>query len=154
MQHKEAKRLETKSLFGAEVYQENIVMNSSIAKSFLSLSNKDQEGLCIKMNTVYYVIKNEDLYTEYPKLLKLQTKNIVPQLLKSKTQASYPTDDVGAIFGNFIGRCIVDLLKKDLDKINYFSVLTDGSTDASVTEQEGLYILFYKMEYRKPGILV
>ena len=58
LQHKEAKRLEIKSLFGAEVYQENVVMNSSIAKSFLSLSNKDQEGLCIKMNTVYYVIKN------------------------------------------------------------------------------------------------
>ena len=31
---------------------------------------------------------------------------------------------------------------KKTDKINYFSVLTDGSTDASVTEQEGMYILF------------
>ena len=29
-----------------------------------------------------------------------------------------------------------------LDKINYFSVLTDGSIDASVTEQEAMYILF------------
>ena len=27
------------------------------------------------MNTVYHVIKNEDPYTDYPKLLKLQTKN-------------------------------------------------------------------------------
>ena len=34
LQHKEAKRLEAKSLFGAEAYQENVVMNSSIAKSF------------------------------------------------------------------------------------------------------------------------
>ena len=33
-------------------------------------------------------------------------------------------------------------LKKDLDKINYFSVFSDGSTDASVTEQEAMYILF------------
>ena len=33
-------------------------------------------------------------------------------------------------------------LKKDLDKINYFPVLTHGSTDASVTEQEAMYILF------------
>ena len=85
------------------------------------------------MNTVYHVIKNEDPYTDYPKLLKLKTKNRVPQLLKSKTQASYATDDAGAIFGDFIGRYNVDLLKKHLDKINYFSVLTDGSTDASVT---------------------
>ena len=84
-------------------------MNSSTAKSFLSLSNEDREGLPIKMNTVYHVIKNRDLYTDYP---KLQTKNGVPQLLKSKIQASYATDDTGAIFGNFIGCYNVDLLKK------------------------------------------
>ena len=112
-----------------------------MAKSFLSVSNEDRGKLRIKMNTVYHVIKNEDLYTDYSKLLKLQTKNGVPQLLKSKTQASYTTNDTGAIFGNFIGR-YVDLLKKDLDKINYFPVLTDGSIDASVTEQEAMYILF------------
>ena len=119
-------------------------MNSSIAKSFLSLSNEDQEGLHIKMKTVYHVIKNRDLYTNYPKLLKLQTKNGVSQLLKSKTQASYATDDTGAIIGNFIGCYNVDLLKKTKDKhkINYFFELTDGSTDASVTEQEAIYILF------------
>ena len=117
-------------------------MNSSIAKSFLSLSNEDQEGLHIKMKTVYHVIKNRDLYTNYPKLLKLQTKNGVSQLLKSKTQASYATNDAGAIFGDFIGRYNIDLLKKRLDKINYFSVLIDGSTDARVTGQEAMYILF------------
>ena len=50
-QHKEAIRLETKSLLGAEAYEENVGMNSSIAKSFLSLSNKDQEGFHIEMNT-------------------------------------------------------------------------------------------------------
>ena len=91
LQHKEAKHLETKSLLGAEAYQENVVMNSSIAKSFLSRSNEDREGLHIKMVTVYDVIKNEDPYTDYPKLLKLQTNSGVPQLLKSKTQASYAT---------------------------------------------------------------
>ena len=73
LQHKEAKRLETKSLLGNEPYQENVVTNSSIAKSFLSLSNEDWERLRINMNNVYHVIKNEDPYTDYPKLLKLQT---------------------------------------------------------------------------------
>ena len=88
------------------------------------------------MNTLCHVIKNEDPYTDYPKLLKLQTKNGVPQLLKSKIQASYATIDSGAIFSDFICHYNVDLLQKDLDKINYFSVFSDGSTDASVTEQE------------------
>ena len=94
------------------------------------------------MNTLCHIIKNEDLYTDYPKLLKLQTKNGVPQLFKSKIQASFATSDSGAIFGDFICHYNVDLLKKDLDKINYFSVFSDGSTDASVTEQEAMYILF------------
>ena len=66
------------------------------------------------MNTVYHVIKNKDLYTDYPKLQKLQTKNGVPLLLKSKTQASYATNDAGAKFGDFIGHYNVDLLKKRL----------------------------------------
>ena len=114
LQHKEAKRLETKSLLGTEAYQENVVMNNSIAKSFLSLSNEGREGLCIKMKTVYHVIKNEDPYTDYS---KLQTKNGVPQLLKSKTQVSYVTDDVCAIFIDFIGRYNVDLLKAS---VRYF----------------------------------
>ena len=64
------------------------------------------------MNTVYHVIKNEDPYNDYCKLLKFQTQNGVPQLLKSQTQASYATDDAGAIFSDFIGRYNVDLLKK------------------------------------------
>ena len=92
LQHKEAKRLETKSLLGAEAYQENVVTNSSIAKHFLSPSNEDREGLCIKMKTVYHVTKNGDPYTDYGKLLKLQTKNGVRQLLKSKTQVCYATN--------------------------------------------------------------
>ena len=62
------------------------------------------------------------------------------------------TDDAGTILGNFIGRFSVDLLKKDVDKINYFSILTDGSTDASVTEQEAMYILL--LNDGVPGILV
>ena len=65
LQHKGAKRLETKNLLGAEAYQENVVMNSSIAKSFLSLSNEDREGLRIKMNTVYHVIKNTLIIPSY-----------------------------------------------------------------------------------------
>ena len=98
---------------------------------------KTGKGFALKW-TLYYVIKNEDLYTDYPKLLKLQTKNGVSQLLKSQTQASYATNDAGTIFGDFIDRYNVNLLKKDWDKINYFSVLTDGSTDGSFSQQEAM----------------
>ena len=142
MQHKEAVRLKMKSELGADIYKESVVMNSSIAKSFLKLSNEDREGLRVKINTIYYLIKNERPYTDYPKLLELQAKNNVQELLKNKTKSAYATDDAGALFGDFIGRYNIESLLKDLAKINYYSVLSDGSTDGSVTEQGAIYILF------------
>ena len=33
-------------------------------------------------------------------------------------------------------------LKKLISKTNYFSVLSDGSTDSAATEQETIYVLF------------
>ena len=141
-QHKKALEHTKRSLLGAEVYKESVVMNSPIAKSFLKLSPDYRAGLKVKINTVYHIIKNEDPYTNYPKLLELQTKNNVPELANSKTIKSYATDDAGALFGDFIGTFNLENLKKDLGKIHYYSVLTDGSTDSSVTKQEAIYILF------------
>ena len=117
-------------------------MASPIAKCFLKLSTQDRAGLKVKINTVYHIIKNERPYTDYPKLLELQSKNHVPELLNAKTKKSYATDDTGALFGDFIGKFTLERLKKDLSKVHYYSVLTDGSTDSSVTEQEAMYILF------------
>ena len=141
-QHKKAVKYSTQSELGADTYKESVVMNSPIARSFLKLSNEDRAGLKVKINTVYHIIKNERPYTDYPKLLELQTKNNVPELLISKTKKSYATDDAAALFGDFIGTFTLENLKKDLDKVHYYSILTDGSTDSSVTEQEAMYILF------------
>jgi hypothetical protein len=45
---------------------------------------------------------------------------------------------------------IADDLKEnliaELNKIRYFSLLTDGSTDKGITEQEALYLLFISSE--------
>ena len=90
---------------------------------------------------MYHIIKNEDPFTDYPKLLNLQKINKVPILQRGKQARSYATDDYGAIFGDFIGKVTMDSLKKDLAKAHY-SLLCDGSTDKSVIEQEAIFILF------------
>ena len=50
--------------------------------------------------------------------------------------------------------CIAEVKKEDLIKAistsNYFSILTDGSTDSAVIEEEVLYLLF--LNERKPEI--
>ena len=59
-QHKLAIKKQQQSELGADVYQESVIANSAIAKSFLpKLSPQDRAGLRIKVNTVYYLNKNE-----------------------------------------------------------------------------------------------
>ena len=77
---------------------------------------------------MYHLIKNEQPFTNYPKLLQLQKKNCVPELLDNQISRSYATDDTGALFGDYIGEVTVD------------SNIVE--TDASVIEEEAIYVLF------------
>ena len=43
-----------------------------------------------------------------------------------------------------IGKVTMDSLQKDLANAHYFCILSDGSTDSSVTEEELVYLLFLK----------
>jgi hypothetical protein len=54
---------------------------------------------------------------------------------------SYTTDRAATKFVNVIGEVTEEDLKTDLAKARYYSVLNDGSTDASTTEQELVYVL-------------
>ena len=51
-------------------------------------------------------------------------------------------DRAAASFVNGIGQSMKDCFVEDLRSANYYSLLTDGSTDASILEQEGFYLLF------------
>ena len=112
-------------------------MNSPLAKSFLRLNPADKDSLRAKFNTTYYILKKERPFTDYPNLLNLQTKNGI-----SKLGASYSTPNASAYFADYIGKVMRESLKKLISKANYFSVLSDGSTDSAVTEQEMIYVLF------------
>ena len=43
--------------------------------------------------------------------------------------------------GDAIGQVLKEKLLEELSKANYYCLLTDGSTDAGVVEQELLYVL-------------
>ena len=82
--HLQAVKLSKRSKLGAEVYRDSVIMNSPLAKSFLRLNPADKDSLRAKFNTTYYVLKKGRLFTDYPDLLNLQTKNRI-----SKLGASY-----------------------------------------------------------------
>ena len=72
VQHKEAEKLQMKKDLGADAYKRQVVQKTAIGQSFAKISNEDKEGLTVKVNTMYHIIKNEDPFTDYPKLLTLQ----------------------------------------------------------------------------------
>ena len=82
-------------------------------------------------------MKKERPFTDNPDLLNLRTKNGI-----SKLCASYSTPDASAYFADYIGKVMREDLKKLISNANYFSVLSDGSTDSAVTEQGTIYVLF------------
>ena len=133
--HVHAIKLSKKENF--ENFREEVVMNSQIAKSFLRLNPPDKNLLRVKFNTTYYVIKKEMPFTDYPDLLKLQAKNGIENF-----GSSYGNTDASAYFGDYIGKVLHEDLKSLISKSNYYSVLSERSTDSSVTEQENIYILF------------
>ena len=91
-------------------------MNSPLAKSFLRLNPADKDYLQGKFNIMYYLLKKERLFTDYPDLLNLQMKNRI-----SKLGVGYWTPDVSAYFTDYIGKVIYKTS-------NYFPVLSDSSS--------------------------
>ena len=135
--HVPAVKLSKQSKLGVEVYRDSVIRNLPLAKRFLRLNPADKDSLWAKFNTTYYVLKKERPFTDYPDLLNLQIKKGI-----SKLSASYSTTDACAYFADYIGKVMREDRKKLIFKANYFSVLSDGSTDSAVTKQETIYVLF------------
>ncbi len=67
---------------------------------------------------------------------------------------SYTTDRAAAKFVNVIGEVTKEGLKTDLTKARYYSILNDGSTDVTKTEQELVYVLFLHDEHQSSSLWV
>ena len=59
-----------------------------------------------------------------------------------KVTKGYKTNRAAASFVDVISQSMKDSLVKDLLSANYHSLLTDGSADASILEQEVIYVFF------------
>ena len=113
-----------------------MVSSLPIGRGSAKITEKDKQTLTVRSNTVYYLAKNKCLYSEFRNLLLLQVKNGV------KTSDMYHNERAGANFIDTIGTSICQKVLEDIEKCNYFTLLMDGSTDSSFTEQELIYVLF------------
>ena len=96
----------------------------------------------VKFNIAFYLSKRERPFTDYPHLITLEKKNHVKNIGNS-----YITDRACAVFTDYIGKVTKESFAEDFAKARYYSVLSDGSTDSAVIEQEVVYVYtFQKME--------
>ena len=100
---------------------------------------EDENACHILFNSTYYLIKQDCPSSDFLNLLKLQEKNCTPGI-----KECYRNDQAAGNFLDVIGKVTQDSLKKDLANAQYFCVLSDGSTDSSVIEEELVYLLFLK----------
>ena len=121
--HLKAIDLSNKEQLGATGYNQHVLQNTPIGHRLVRMAEEDKEILRVRN------------LSDYPALLNLQFKNGVNEY------KSYRNDRAAAGFNDAIGDVIRDSLAKDLAKARYYSLLTDGSTDAAVIEEELVYVL-------------
>ena len=90
----------------------------------------------MKFNIAYYLAKRERPFTDYPHLIMLEKKNHVKHIGNS-----YITDRAAAVFTDYIG-IVKKGFAKDFANTRYYGVLSDGSTDSPMIEQELVYVLY------------
>ena len=114
--------------------KQNPVSQSSIARSF-SKGQKEQEEqdrkeMTIKMNTAYFIAKEELPFSKYKGLLSLQKKNGL------EINMTYANDRSCAKLVSVIGNVFKDDLTDEVTRANYINVMADGATDAGGLENE------------------
>ena len=90
------------------------------------------------MNTAYFTVKHGLSYKKYPLICKLQEKNGLD------LGNNYLNDKACNRIVNSISE---DLRKNQKDEINgarFLSVLSDGSTDAGILEEEAVYLRYVR----------
>ena len=108
----------------------------TVIEGFSQMSEIAQEQLKKKFELAYFVAKKELPFTMYEDLVTLEKHHGV---------------DIGEVYvnriecANFIdyhGEYLSKTLENDLSEAHFYSVLTDGTTDCSVTE-ELVYVLYF-----------
>ena len=117
-------------------YMQNVLDTSPIGRRMNKIISLDEKtSMTIKFNTAYYFAKKERPFSDFENLL---TQNG----LSEKITKAYRNDRKCAVFTEYIAEVTRDSLAKDLANARLFLCLNDGNTDASVVEQELVYVLF------------
>ena len=97
------------------------------------MNQKDIELTRTKFETAYFVAKEEMTLKKYPKLKNHEERHGV------NVGKAYRNENTSGIFIDAISESLATDLKNKIDKVHFYSILTDGSTDSATSENEGSF---------------
>ena len=111
-----------------------------IEKQLTKLNKEQIEKMRKYFTTSFYIAERNKPYQEFPHLMDLQLHNFADDKL-ADTYSSYKTDKKCREFVDYIAEDIINkLVVAKIDDDSFISILADGSTDKSNTEQEMIYV--------------
>lgn len=105
-----------------------------ITAGIANMQSADLAKTKLKFEVAYFIAKEELSLTKYPELLKLEEKHGV------EIGSSYRNRISCTNFIYHIGQELAEKLEEKLRNVNFFSVLTDSSEDASICEKEAIFV--------------
>ena len=109
----------------------------SVIFSIAAMNKKDLELTKTKFETAYFIAKEELPLLKYPKLLQLEERHGV------EIGLSYRNENTGGLFIDVISESLAHDLREKLGTANFYSVLTDGSADAAMSENEAVFVVYF-----------
>ena len=122
--------------------KEKSIVESQLVQSFSKI-NKDMQyqqrkEMEAKINTAYFIAKEELPFSKFEGLLSLQRKNGV--ILNN----TYANKKSCAELVSFLSDGFRDDLTRELNSKNYFSLMADGTADFGGTENETVVCRFVR----------
>lgn len=111
-----------------------------IVQSLSSISEQERQKLRIKFNIVYFIATEQLAYQKYPKLCELQTK------LGMNLGSSYLNENAAKEFIHFMAKLKLQSIISSVQSATFFSLLMDGSTDSSNSENEMILVMWCNVE--------
>ena len=101
------------------------------------LSKQQQEVFKKKFDISYFVVKEEMPLIKYEKIIELEKRHGV------QIGSTHNSRTAAREFLSFQADQLKRELSRDLAKAKFYSILFDGTTDCSVTEQEAIFVLYF-----------
>ena len=115
-------------------------MYMPIVQSLSSISEQERQKLRIKFNIAYFIATEQLAYQKYPKLCELQTK------LGMNLGSSYLNENAAREFIHFMAKLKLQSIISSVQSATFFSLLMDGSTDSSNSENEMILVMWRNVE--------